>query len=70
MNTVAVDCALHQHQFFLLHSVTNCNCFFLFLLQTGTKLTAAQKSLAKVDKKGMKSISSFFGGGAKKTKKK
>jgi len=38
--------------------------------KTGTKLTAAQKSLAKVDKKGMKSISSFFGGGAKKTKKK
>jgi len=36
-----------------------------------TKLTAAQKSLSKVDKKGMKSISSFFGAaaGSKKTKK-
>ena len=34
-------------------------------------MTAAQKSLAKVDKKGMKSISSFFGAatGSKKTKK-
>lgn len=29
--------------------------------KTATKLTAAQKSLSKVDKKGMKSISSFFG---------
>lgn len=47
--------------------------FFVFfvLLQTSTKLTAAQKSLSKVDKKGMKSISSFFGAavGSKKTKK-
>ena len=43
--------------------------FVLVVLQTGTKLTAAQKSLSKVDKKGMKSISSFFGGGAKTTKK-
>lgn len=46
--------------------------FVLFvLLQTSTKLTAAQKSLSKVDKKGMKSISSFFGAavGSKKTKK-
>ena len=42
----------------------------LVLLQTGTKLTAAQKSLSKVDKTGMKSISSFFGGGAKKKQKK
>ena len=34
------------------------------------ELTAAQKSLSMVDKKGMKSISSFFGGaGGKKTKK-
>lgn len=40
------------------------------LLQSGSKLTAAQKSLSKVDKSGMKSISSFFGGGAKKAKKK
>jgi len=34
-------------------------------------LTAAQKSLSKVDKKGMKSISSFFGAaaGSKKVKK-
>ena len=40
------------------------------LLQTGSKLTAAQKSLSKVDKSGMKSISSFFGGAAKKAKKK
>ena len=39
------------------------------LLQTSKKLTAAQKSLSKVDKKGMKSLSSFFGAGAKKTKK-
>lgn len=38
--------------------------------KTGTKLTAAQKSLSKVDKTGMKSISSFFGGGAKKKQKK
>ena len=47
--------------------------FFVFsvLLQINTKLTAAQKSLSKVDKKGMKSISSFFGAaaGSKKTKK-
>ncbi|EGD72246.1 hypothetical protein PTSG_00267 [Salpingoeca rosetta] len=34
------------------------------------KLTAAQKRLAKVDKTGMKSIASFFGGGAKKKKSK
>lgn len=39
------------------------------LLQTSKKLTAAQKSLSKVDKKGMKSLSSFFGAGTKKTKK-
>jgi len=38
--------------------------------KTGSKLTAAQKSLSKVDKSGMKSISSFFGGAAKKAKKK
>lgn len=38
--------------------------------KSGTKLTAAQKSLSKVDKTGMKSISSFFSGRAKKVKKK
>lgn len=38
--------------------------------KTGSRLTAAQKSLSKVDKSGMKSISSFFGGAAKKAKKK
>ncbi|CAH3120028.1 unnamed protein product [Pocillopora meandrina] len=38
--------------------------------KTATKLTAAQKSLSKVDKKGMKSISSFFGGAGGKTAKK
>ncbi|XP_073256562.1 ribonuclease H2 subunit B-like [Porites lutea] len=37
--------------------------------KTSKKLTAAQKSLSKVDKKGMKSLSSFFGAGTKKTKK-
>lgn len=42
---------------------------FIVLLQTSKKLTAAQKSLSKVDKKGMKSLSSFFGAGTKKTKK-
>ncbi|XP_078379595.1 ribonuclease H2 subunit B-like isoform X1 [Oculina patagonica] len=37
--------------------------------KANTKLTAAQKSLSKVDKKGMKSISSFFGAaGGKKAK--
>ena len=39
-------------------------------LQSTGKLTAAQRSLSKVDKTGMKSISSFFGGGPKKGAKK
>ena len=46
----------------------HCFCFISDWLQVnrGTEL----ESLSKVDKSGMKSISSFFGGGAKKTKKK
>lgn len=43
--------------------------FFLNLFQPAKKMTSAQKSLAKVDKTGMKPMSSFFSPKVKAEKK-